>query len=306
MKLNHLLLLFVLLCSCNKEQSLKSEEGLCYPLSLYMNKQNNSSQGFSIVDSLMFVAHDGGSCDVYDFKTRDFINSFSFASSSLSNHCNCINFGSTRVSDYSLPLVYISNGKMGSKGEWTCNVEAITLMNTSFHSRIVQTITLDVSEFNDYGYLIPWGCPVWLVDAKRNNLWVWSANIRTIYSVTGSFGNNCYHATCFKVPDVEIRDVVLTASDVVEQVAFDFDAYATQGGCMDDGIIYYSYGFGQNLMPSRIRAYNVDTKNICLRIDLDMIVYEELEDLAVLGEDLYINTNSEKLYRLAGYKSYCN
>ena len=71
-----------------------------------------------------------------------------------------------------------------------------------------------------------------------------SAIKRTTEAVTGDKNTNKYVATCFEVPSLTSATVTLTASDVIKQCIFEFDAYATQGGCMRDGKIYYAFGFG--------------------------------------------------------------
>lgn len=269
---------------------------------LYLSKKDSLSQGMSIWNNSVFVAHDGGLCDVYDYTSKQYLGSFGLASSRDNSHCNCLNFGLFASDDSPYPLLYVSNGVIGAEGEWRCNVEAISVDGSAFSSELVQTITLDSSDFSNYGYHQPWGCPQWLVDSQRSHLWVWSADLRTIPSVTGVFINNCYHATCFRIPELsEGENIILTASDVQKQVSFEFDAYATQGGCMYDGIIYYSFGFGYQPTSSKIRAYNTDSGKVCLRLDLNGVADYELEDLALYDGKLFVNTNTKNIYAISNY-----
>lgn len=267
-------------------------------ISLFLTKKDSSSQGMTIFNNRIFVFKSGGKCDVYDFVTKQFVSSFEIESSNKENHCNCVNWGTDYVIDSAFPLLYITNGKRGAATEWHCRVEKISCIDDKYSSKCLQTIVLDVSRFKDFEYYVPWGCPQWLIDRERGNLWIWSANVRTLPSVTKMFSNNLYHATRFRLPKLsEGNTVILTAKDVLEQVSFEFDAYTTQGGCMSDGIIFYSYGFGNQSSPSKIRIYDTDTKLI-RKIDLEGRLDVELEDLALYQNRLFINTNSPYIYEI--------
>lgn len=265
----------------------------------YLKKVKPSSQGMTIFNDKIFVLSAGGHCDIYDFEYRQYESSFDLASSSKTNHCNCANWGVETPSDTRFPLLYVTNGQPGSPTEWHCKVEKILFDGITFSSECVQTIILDPSQFNAYNYLLPWGCPQWLVDRERGYLWVWSAIIRTLPSTTGDYGNNIYHATKFRIPKLsEGKEVILTADDVLDQIPFEFDAYSTQGGCMFDGKIVYLYGFGNNSSPSKIRIYDTDSKTILKKYDLMGVLDVELEDVAVYNNKLYINTDTSILYEI--------
>lgn len=264
---------------------------------LFMNKNRHGSQGMSIFDGMIFVAYDGGDCDVYDFETKKRISSFSLDSPFYSSHCNCLNFDTSVCLDGMLPPLYVSNGRVSSYGEWQCQVQGIKMDSDNFSATLLQTITLDVSDFKENGLLIPWGAPQWLVDAEQGYLWVWSATLRSLDYITGDFANNRYHATKFRIPDLsEGEEVVLSASDVLGQVSFEFDAYATQGGCMSNGVIYYAYGLGTQSQPSKIRVYDTLTKTIIQKVDLGGVVDLELEDLCLYEGKLYINTVMDPIF----------
>ena len=294
--------LFFLLCfisiACEPslpDYNLKND----YSLSLFLKKASPSSQGMAIFDDRVFIIEAGGQCQVYDYQTREYITSFALGSSSIFNHCNCANWGTEIPDNASFPLLYVTNGQFGAPTEWHCKVELIRCNGLVFSSECVQTIILDTSHFKDRNLLVPWGCPQWLVDRENGYLWVWSANIRTLPFTTGSFANNLYHATKFKIPLLsEGEVVVLTAEDVLEQVPFEFDAFSTQGGCIYNGQIIYSFGFGNDNSPSKIRVYDTTTGTITKRINLKGVLDVELEDVAVYNKRLYLNTNTYSLYEI--------
>lgn len=282
-----------------KIYEITKEKRNTFIVSFFMEKQFSSSQGMAIFNDNIFILNSGGRCDVYDYNSKQFITSFMIGSSENYNHCNCANWGIEYPSGSVFPLLYVTNGQPGSPTEWHCKVENVNKTDTGFHSECVQTIILDTSLFEVYGYLKPWGCPQWLVDRERGYLWVWSAILRTLPSTTGDFSNNTYHATKFRIPKLSEGEVVtLDARDVLDQIRFQFDAYSTQGGCMHDGKIIYSYGFGDTTSPSKIRVYDTDKKAISSTLDFEGQLDVEFEDVDFYHNKLYLNTASKNLYEI--------
>lgn len=268
-----------------------------------------SQQGMAIYGDYIFCLEDGGHALVYEKKsgTQSPIGRFDIDSSCPDQHANCINFGNETVPGASFPLLYITNGKKGGPLEFVCCVESVTVSGDSeksFENRQVQTIVADTTGYSAAGYVPFFGCPSWLVDAKRGDIWIFSAIRRTIPSVTGAFSNNRYIATGFRIPKLsEGERVVLGVNDIQKQVTFDFDTYFTQGGCACDGKLYFCFGndYEHNtdkLTPQRIRVYNTDTGKIDASFELYEKMSEEPEDLSVDDEYMYMNTNSPVIYRM--------
>lgn len=275
--------------------------------SVYMlrepTRKGFAPQGMTIHDDLLFSVHNQGEVKVYDYITRSEkpLDTFRLESFGFDNHANVANFGTETAPGASFPLLYVSVGKPGVDIEWTCHVESITRSRDGFSSRLVQRITLDATSFLDKGYIPLWGCPLWLVDRERGYLWVFSAPLRTKASVMGAFENNRYTATQFRLPKLsEGERVTFTADDVISQKSFEFDAYATQGGCMRDGKIYFSFGFGAKHpeSPSKVRVYDTDKGELVTRLDFKGVIDEELEDVAIYNGKMYLNTNSRKIYEV--------
>ena len=273
-----------------------------YDISQYMNQvklYKVPQQGMDICKNRIFVLHDGGSCHVYDLRSKSMLGSFDLASKRKGNHCNTGNFGIEKVKGASFPVMYVSLGKPGDIDEFVCYVESFTEHKGRFSSRLVQKICMDQSRFEAKGLKPVWGCPNWVVDKERRHLWAFSAIKRTIVSVTGPFETNRYLAVKFRLPRLsEGSEVVLTADDVLDEAVMEFDAYATQGGTMRDGKIYYAFGFGKKHpdSPSQMRVYDTDTRTILHRLDLTEQVPEEPEDVSVYKGKVYLNTNSDKIY----------
>ena len=260
-------------------------------------RRGNAQQGLEIWDRYVFALEDGGNVNVYDFKTAspEPLASFPLASSRPDNHANNASFGTETAKGASFPLLYVSNGKVGSDIEWTCFVESITRKGRRFSSEMIQTITLDNSGWKENGYVDIFGAPSWMVDRERNSLWVFSARKRTVQKVTRNAYENQYVATRFRVPLLsEGKEIILGVNDIEDQVVFPFDTWFTQAGCVHDGKIYYCFGLGiqDPSRPSRIRVYDTDTRTISARYELQEQIPNELEDIAVVGDWMYVNTNT--------------
>ena len=280
---------------------------------VFMKKlgRTTAQQGMEIYGNYIFSGEDGGHVNVYDFReaSRLFEESadtvggiepvadFMLGSSRKDNHVNNIEFGPRRAKGSRFPLLYVSNGKVGSEIEWECAVERICLKKGNFSPEVVQTIRLDGSDWKTKGYAEIFGAPSWMVDKKRSELWVFSAVKRTVAAVTKDPTENSYIATCFRLPSLkEGRYVNLGADDIVRQCIFPYDVWFTQAGCMYDGKIYYGYGIGRHdlVRPSCIRVYDTDSGKISARYELnDEIVYE-IEDIVLRDGWLYVNCNNNR------------
>lgn len=260
-------------------------------------RRAGSQQGMDIYGGYVFCLEDGGHVNVYDFEKAnpEPVYEFELASSCPDNHANNASFGIEVPEGSNFPLLYVSNGKVGSEIEWTCFVEGIIRRNGRMHSELLQTITLDIAGWKDAGYVPIFGAPSWMVDRERGDLWVFSARKRTTGKVTCHAWENQYVATKFRVPTVnEGKKVILGANDILDQVVFPFETWFTQAGCVHDGKIYYCFGVGKldPLRPSRIRVYDTDTRSIAARYELQEEIPNEMEDLAISDGWLYVNTNT--------------
>ena len=256
------------------------------------------NQGCDVSYGKLFQAFDGGNCRVYDFAHFDSLElgNFRFGCASGDNHCNSINFGLETPSGCSFPALYVSTGKGGSPVDFVCHVEGISETNGVFTSQVVQTITLDTTEWAENGYMDIWGAPHWLVDKERGFLWVFSAKLRTTKEITGDMKNNKYVATQFRLPSISEGNVTFGIDDVIRQVIFDFDTYYTQGGTMKDGKIYYCFGLGTSIYPANVRVYDTDDRSVATK--MDGVLPTEPEDMVAYDDNLYLVNVSGVVYKL--------
>ncbi|MBR5043182.1 MAG: hypothetical protein IKX67_08080 [Bacteroidales bacterium] len=260
--------------------------------------RGRAQQGLEMYKRYIFSLEDGGHVNVYDFKKANGIPiaGFELASSGKDNHANNAEFGIEKKRGASFPLMYISNGKVGSDIEWTCFVESIKRRGKKFSSELAQTIVLDISGFAAKGLEPIFGAPSWLIDRERKALWVFSAHQRTTPAVTLKAEDNFYIAYKFRIPALSEGPVVkLTADDLLQQVIFPFETWFTQAGCMYDGKIFYCYGVGKidpENRPSRIRVYDTDSGTIVAKYNLNEEIPYEMEDLVIRDGWIYVNTNT--------------
>ena len=218
--------------------------------SVFIEKERgeNAQQGLEIWDRYVFALEDGGHVRVFDFRTAsgEPVAKFDLASARPDNHANNASFGIETAPGGSFPLLYVTNGKVGSEIEMSCFVESIKRRGRKFSSEIMQTIKLDTAGWRGAGYAGIFGAPSWMVDRDRSSLWVFSARKRTIHKVTRNAYENQYVATKFRVPALaEGKVVTLALNDIEDQVVFPFDTWFTQAGCVKDGKIYYCFGLGE-------------------------------------------------------------
>ena len=266
--------------------------------SVFLAKEGRgrAQQGLEMWDDYIFSCEDGGHVNIYDFKSADPkpVAGFELASSHPDNHVNNVCFGVETKRGASFPLLYITNGKVGSELEWLCFVESITRRGKRFSSEIAQTIELDGSKWVEKGYVPIFGAPSWLVDRERGFIWIFSARKRTVAKVTKHAWENQYVATKFRIPSLsEGAKVRLDENDILDQVVFPYEVWFTQAGCMHDGKIYFCFGVGKqdDNRPSCIRVYDTDRRTITARYNVQEQVIYEPEDIVVKDGVMYVNTN---------------
>lgn len=265
------------------------------------NAAHRSQQAMALRDGLLFAFEHGGKCVVYDrtgAQLRE-VGSFSVESASDANHCNQANWGVESVNGSEFPVVYLSVAQPKSPLDLRCHVESISRRKGKWRSELVQTIELDTTGWNAQGVNTIFGAPSWLVDRQRRALWVFSGRRRTVPAATPDFADNKLVALRFRLPALsEGSAITLGADDVLEQVVFDMDAYATQSGMIHDGKIFYCFGFGDKYpqTTSKLRVYDLDRRCIAARVELDSLIPEECEAVAIDGDRMLINTNSPKIY----------
>ena len=277
--------------------------------SVFLAKEGRgrAQQGLEMWDDYIFSCEDGGHVNIYDFKSADPkpVAGFELASSHPDNHVNNVCFGVETKRGASFPLLYITNGKVGSELEWLCFVESITRRGKRFSSEIAQTIELDGSKWVEKGYVPIFGAPSWLVDRERGFIWIFSARKRTVAKVTKHAWENQYVATKFRIPSLsEGAKVRLDENDILDQVVFPYEVWFTQAGCMHDGKIYFCFGVGKqdDNRPSCIRVYDTDSEASSYSGNVITLFKDAKAELGVSNvnaEDMINQNIQEKTYTVS-------
>lgn len=272
-------------------------------VSVFISKEGRgrAQQGMEIYGNWIFSCEDGGHVNIYDYRKASPtpVAGFELASSRPDNHANNLEFGVETKPGATFPLLYITNGKVGSEIEWTCFVESVTRKGRKWSSEIAQTIILDGCKgWKEAGYTEIFGAPSWLIDRERGFMWVFSACRRTVRKVTEHAWENMYVATKFRIPALaEGPEVHLNVDDILDQAVFPYEIWFTQAGCISDGKLYYCFGVGKDAdkdgyRPARIRVYDTDRKVISARYNIEDKVLQEPEDMVLKDGWIYLNCNT--------------
>lgn len=194
------------------------------------------------------------------------------------------------------PLLYISGGNSGDTME--CDVENITLSNGVYSSELIQKITLNQSNFTDYGLEKYWGWPCWLIDNDNEALYCFGCKYRTNGSMAEYDARNKYIITRFDLPTVSKGTVTLTGADVKEQWTSPYDIGFTQGGTIIGDYLFYSFGLGTSASPSYIKVFSLSKKTSVATINLTNTALGsvELEDVCEYDNRLLVGLATNVMY----------
>ena len=218
-------------------------------------------------------------------------------STGTSQHANNAMFGGFYAEGDALPLLYVTGGNASSTGRGYCSVERITQTDGVYSSELVQTITVDQSNFVGSGYqtVFPY-----------QNYFVWDDKLVTfgaIYRTNGSMSQydnvNRYVVHMFELPDITQQAVELTASDIVREIVFPYDVEYMQGGTIASGILFHAFGSGGN-GGSHIRAYDLVGGREIARIDTDGMPHHsyEPESFAEYNDSLIAIVQGSNVYKI--------
>lgn len=305
----------------NEDNTIVNTYGENSRLYMSFSKTLSSAQGMAIYGNEAFVLYHTGVCSVYDLITRSEIPIASFRLASYNegfptsqyiNHANQSMFSNKYYRKNKIPLLYITTGNDGGEDEdgffYRCAVENVIKENDktgniTFTSELLQIISYKNIGIENTKWEAPcWGAPAFFVDSEKDLLYIFSARYRTTKAFSEFYSKNAYIITKFRLPDVDgEKNVILTASDIIDQFTASFDIPFTQGGTLYRDKIYYTFGFGNDDYPVGIRIYDLDSKCLKERIDLSHSVFanEEIECCAFYKSNLLCNTNSGNIYVIA-------
>lgn len=256
-------------------------------LYMHFDKILPSAQGMGIWNYRAYILYDTGMCAVYDLKTKSTKPLTTFPLGSYNdgtpskeylNHANSCMFGTIHYGGNPTPLLYVNIGTgIGCDDDgfyYRCAVENLTETvgsegDVTIRAETLQTIALKPTGTLKDGYMQPcWGCPAWLVDTQRKELYVLSAKYRTTRGNVPEGAQNQYIVTTFRLPELSEGSFVnLTFDDIQDQFAIPSDIQFTQGGTVIGRKVYFTYGCPRLGYPLAIAVFDLETKELCAMVD---------------------------------------
>ena len=277
-----------------------------------------SAQGMGNWNERAYILYETGECAGYDLTNKNPVPIARFPLGSYNNgspskeylnHANSCMFGTIHNDENPIPLLYVTTGTGTGYDEdgyyYRCAVEDIREVKTGnriteFTAKTLQTISLRPEGHLKHDYLPPcWGCPCWLVDTERKELYIFSARYRTIRGKVPEGKHNQYIITTFSLPELSDGSfVTLTYDDIKDQFSVTSDIQFTQGGTVINRKIFYTYGCPGLGYALSIAVFDLDKKKLCAYVgNMDeALANEEIECCAPYQGKLLCNTWNGSIY----------
>ncbi len=184
-----------------------------------------------------------------------------------------------------------------------------------FSSQLVQRIY-----YQDQGYerekklsykslpyeAVCWGWPAFFPDTRMDKLYIFSSRYRTNGDFRHLDAENAFIVTTFSLPDITQKNITLNPEDIKDQFSVGYDAEITQGGTLHNGHIIYSFGYGQEDYPNKIRIISLQERAITKKINLSESIFslEEIEAVDVYNDQLMCNTNAGGVFSLGNISNF--
>ena len=239
-------------------------------VSLYADNGRIHQSAASYGDYALFVTDRRSSLYLYNLKNKKFLCKKDFGAVNerttgnyILYHCNQMTFGVDFYEESdAFPLLYISQR---ARSDERCFVEVYRLIPsgksmetdyTSLDAELVQTIFFPVQNTsNDLGRVNS------VIDASSNLMYTYSYN-----TITSGSKRHC-RISCFSIPDIYQKEVVLNDEDIMDSFILNYYATNSQGGCIKDHILYISQGF-QSIGYIYLNVIDLRAKKLIDRINL--------------------------------------
>lgn len=267
-----------------------------------------SFQGLAIWNDIWIQLFNGGNWAMYDMNNPDNGNSFAsgaLGSAGVDNHCNNLTFGKMYDAGDPFPLLYVTGWiddiETGGTGS-CCYVERLQSDGSDgYTSTLLQTITIDYTDFASSGYEVPYPYLNFMCDIDNGYLYTFSAKYRTNGSQSQYDNVNRYYITRFKIPDLANATVTLTADDVLQQFILPYDVDFTQGGTIYNNQMFCMFGDGNNTThQNALRVYDLLEGCEVSKVDLSQTIWKarEPEDVHIYQGYLYTLTQNGYVRKL--------
>lgn len=275
-----------------------------------------SAQGMAIWGDRAFILYDTGLCGIYDLKTRNPeplaqfpLGSYNpgIPSNAYKNHANSCMFSRIHWGDNPIPLLYVSTGTGIGYDEdgfyYRCAVENIREdPGGTWRAETVQTISYHPEGQLPGNFESPaWGCPCILPDNDTGHLYIFSARYRTKSGCVPAGERNAYIVTKFHLPDPKAGGLIrLGPGEILDQFTVTSDVLFTQGGCILDSKLYFTFGYPQGGYPLHILVFDLERKCLAARVDdlTEAFEGEEIECCGLYRGKLLCNTCNGSIFEM--------
>lgn len=279
---------------------------------------DRAAQGMAVWGNNAFILYDGGTCSVYNLKSRSSLPVDTFPLGSVNpgipskeyrNHANSCMFSNTHWKENPIPLLYITIGSgIGYDQDgyyYRCSVENIACStdekgNPHYNAKVLQTITYKPDGIKNASFDSPtWGCPCFLTDNEY--LYIFSAKYRTKAGCVPEGENNEFIITKFPLPEINAGNSIrLTPTDILDQFSIESNTLFTQGGMIQDHLLYYTFGFPKGGYPVKMMIFDLEKQ--CLVWESDAMDQsfdgEEIECCSFYQNQLLCNTSTGSIFRV--------
>lgn len=278
------------------------------------DKIMKSAQGMSIWGDRAFILYDKGMCAVYDLQTRDCAPVAQFPLGSYNegtptadykNHANSCMFSRIHRNGNPIPLLYVSIGAgIGYDDDgfyYRCAVEDIRQQpDGSYIAETVQIITYHPDGVLPEGTEAPcWGAPCMLLDNDTGALYMFSARYRTKFGCIPEGAQNAYIVTKFPLPNPDDGGLVrLRPEDILDQFSVPSDVLFTQGGCIIDSTLYFTFGYPKGGYSLHMMAFDLKHKRLLAQMDNLAFEGEEVECCSLYRGKLLCNTCNGSIFQM--------
>ncbi|MBR5736531.1 MAG: hypothetical protein IKX60_07055 [Bacteroidales bacterium] len=294
-------LLFLLYISTSCENDIidivfPDEEKNSFSCNLFTTEFITHQSAASYGDYCVFITNRRSSLYLYNLKTKSLLCEETLRPAKGLDywgydlyHCNQATFGEDFYSEQDVfPLLYVSQR---ANEDRRCFIEVFRIQPSkegkdvdysSLSATLVQTIYLP--KMNSDNCLGNVNC---VIEKGSQKMYTYSRNNNNDEANYGY----C-KISCFDIPDVDIREVVLNDSDIKDSFMLDCSAVNMQGGCINKGYLYIGQGY-QNAGYIFLNVINLKEKKIDNRIDLlAMGIQWEPEGCFIYNDTVMLSTAS--------------
>ena len=254
----------------NNRPNTQTPSFVSFDVSLYANNIKSHQSAAVYGDYAVFVTDRRSIFYLYNLKTKQLLCEKQFEAVNekigkyILYHCNETTFGVDFYKENDpFPLLYITQRARADK---RCIVEVFRLRPerttpdsdfTSLDAELVQTIYFPVMTAENFLGRV--NC---VIDAKNKLMYSYSYNL-----TSGDANYMLGRVTSFQIPDIKEAEVYLNDDSIVDSFDLSYTAVNSQGGCINNGILYIGQGM-KSAGYIYLNIIDLNDKKVITRTDL--------------------------------------